>query len=88
VILGLLIAHLYNYNVTPLQSGPHRVHAVKKSAFRHDLGTYRIYFLAELGQRLWDCLFPTSLGLEDKFHDFTRGTVSTPATSYVVGDRL
>jgi hypothetical protein len=44
VIFGLLIAHLYNYNVTPLQSGPHRVHAVKKSAFRHDLVTYMIYF--------------------------------------------
>jgi hypothetical protein len=44
VVFGLHIAHLYNYNVTPLQSGPYRVYAVKKSAFRHDLGTYMIYF--------------------------------------------
>jgi hypothetical protein len=43
VIVGLLIVHLYNYNVTRLPSAPRRVRAVKKNPFRHDLATYRIY---------------------------------------------
>jgi hypothetical protein len=35
VIFGLLVEHPYNYNLTPLQSAPRRVCAVKKSPFRH-----------------------------------------------------
>ncbi len=34
VTLGLLFVHLFNYNVTPLQSGPHRVYAVTKEALQ------------------------------------------------------
>jgi hypothetical protein len=39
-----------------------------------------------LGDGLGNCLFPSSLGLKDKFYDFSRRALAASGLSYVVAD--